>query len=165
MLLTITNTRTPATDLGYLLHKHPERSRSFPLSFGDAHVFYPEASEARCTAALLLDVDPVGLTSRGRDHALAEYVSDRPYAAGSFLSVAINRVYGTALGGRCEARPELAIEPLPLTATVTGVRLRGEGDGGDLVRRLFEPLGWTVAVARGPLDPRFPGGDRPGTAR
>jgi 3' terminal RNA ribose 2'-O-methyltransferase Hen1 len=157
MLLTITNTRTPATDLGYLLHKHPERSRSFPLSFGDAHVFYPEASEARCTAALLLDVDPVGLTSRGRDHALAEYVSDRPYAAGSFLSVAINRVYGTALGGRCEARPELAAEPLPLTATVTGVRLRGEGDGGDLVRRLFEPLGWTVAVARGPLDPRFPG--------
>src|SRR5436190_23050028 len=67
MLLTITNTKSPATDLGYLLHKNPRRVQSFELSFGKAHVFYPEASTGRCTAALLLDVDPVALvrTRRG----------------------------------------------------------------------------------------------------
>jgi hypothetical protein len=68
MLLTITTTRYPATDLGYLLHKHPARCQSFTLSFGQAHVFYPEARPEQCTAALLLDVDPVGLV---RNHALA----------------------------------------------------------------------------------------------
>ncbi len=65
MLLTITLSRPPATDLGYLLHKHPARVQSFALSFGQAHVFYPEAGEERCTAALLVDVDPVALV-RGR---------------------------------------------------------------------------------------------------
>lgn len=59
MLLTLTTDHAPATDLGYLLHKNPARAQSFTLSFGQAHVFYPEASEGRCTAALLLDVDPV----------------------------------------------------------------------------------------------------------
>jgi hypothetical protein len=52
MLLTITTTHNPATNLGYLLHKNPGRAQPFELSFGKAHVFYPEASEARCTAAL-----------------------------------------------------------------------------------------------------------------
>ena len=67
MLMTITSTRVPSTDLGYLLHKNPDRVQSFELSFGKAHVFYPEATPERCTAALLLDVDPVALvrTRRG----------------------------------------------------------------------------------------------------
>src|SRR3954465_7219299 len=104
MLLTITSTNAPATDLGYLLHKNPARSQSFPLSFGQAHVFYPEASPERCTAALLLDVDPVGLVRNrrgpaGEGHALEQYVNDRPFVASSFLSVAIAQVYGSALAG------------------------------------------------------------------
>ena len=61
MLLTITLTQPPATDLGYLLHKHPERVQEFALAFGKAHVFYPEVADDRTTAALLLDVDPVRL--------------------------------------------------------------------------------------------------------
>ena len=61
MLLTITLTEPPATDLGYLLHKHPDRMQSFDVSAGQAHVFYPEAGEQRCTAALLLEIDPIGL--------------------------------------------------------------------------------------------------------
>lgn len=67
VLLTITNTKSPATDLGYLLHKNSSRVQTFELSFGKVHVFYPEASGSRCTAALLLDVDLVGLvrTRRG----------------------------------------------------------------------------------------------------
>ena len=66
MLLTIATTHRPATDLGFLLHKHPERVHEFSLPFGTAHVFYPEATEERCTAALILDVDPVALVRRGR---------------------------------------------------------------------------------------------------
>lgn len=58
MLLTLTLTRPPATDLGHLLHKHPERLQSFSLPFGQAHVFYREANEERCTAVLMLEVDP-----------------------------------------------------------------------------------------------------------
>src|SRR4028119_2516416 len=91
MLLTVTTTHRPATDLGHLLHKHPDRVQSFPAAFGTAHVLYPEATEARCTVALLLDVDPVALVRRGRGSgfALAAYVNDRPYVASSFMSVAM----------------------------------------------------------------------------
>ena len=102
MLLTIATTHSPATDLGYLLHKHPDRLQSFELSFGKAHVFYPEASSERCTAAMLLDVDPIGLVRKrhGEGEALEQYVNDRPYVASSFLSVAIAQVFGTTLAGR-----------------------------------------------------------------
>lgn len=154
MLLTITTTRPPATDLSHLLHKHPERLQSFPLPFGQAHVFYPEASDARCTAALLLDVDPVGLIRRGvRFPRLDQYVNDRPYVASSFLSVAIARVFGTALAGRCSSRPELPGEPLPLRARIAALACTG---GENVLRRLFEPLGYAVHAVRYPLDEQFP---------
>jgi 3' terminal RNA ribose 2'-O-methyltransferase Hen1 len=154
MLLTITTTRSPATDLGYLLHKHPERLQSFSLPFGQAHVFYPEASEERCTAALLLDVDPVGLIRRGvRFPRLDQYVNDRPYVASSFMSVAIARVFGTALGGTCAARPELPEQPFPLRARLAALPCAG-GEG--VLRGLFEPLGYAVHAVEHPLDEQFP---------
>jgi 3' terminal RNA ribose 2'-O-methyltransferase Hen1 len=154
MLLTITTTRSPATDLGHLLHKHPERLQSFGLPFGQAHVFYQEASEERCTAALLLDVDPVGLIRRGvRFPRLDQYVNDRPYVASSFLSVAIARVLSTALAGRCSSRPELAEETLPLRAGIAALPCTG---GEDVLLRLSEPLGYTVRATQHPLDERFP---------
>src|SRR5262249_39448584 len=43
VLLALTLTQPPATDLGYLLGKAPGRAQTFPLAFGKAHVFYPEA--------------------------------------------------------------------------------------------------------------------------
>lgn len=151
MLLTITTTHRPATELGYLLHKHPDRMQQFELAFGNAYVFYPESSEDRCTAALLLEVDPVGLVrgrrgTRGGDSAglLTQYVNDRPYAASSFLSVAISRVFGTALKGTCKDRPALAAAELPWIASVAALPCRG---GATLVRRLFEPLGYEVSIA------------------
>lgn len=156
MLLTITTTRAPATDLGYLLAKHPERSQSFDLPFGQAHVFYPEAGDERCTFALLLDVDPIGLVRgrrEGRTPSLFEYVNDRPYVASSFLSVAISKVLGTALNGRCKTRPELPEEQLPLEARLPTIPCRG---GERLLRRLFEPLGYEVEATRHPLDEKFP---------
>src|ERR671937_1890372 len=121
MLLTISTTHRPANDLGYLLHKHPERFQSFDLSFGKAHVFYPEVGIERCSACLLLDVDPVGMV-RGQNarasFLLAQYVNDRPYAASSFMSVAIAQVFGSALQGRCKDRPELAVTAIPLSARI-----------------------------------------------
>ena len=141
MLLTISTTHNPATDLGYLLHKNPARVQTFELSFGKAHVFYPEATEERCTAALLLDVDPVALV-RGRGSMSTDYVNDRPYVASSFFSVAIARVFGSALGGRCRDRPELVDKPLPLAAEVAALPCRSADD----VRELFEPLGYEIDV-------------------
>ena len=154
MLLTITTTSQPATDVGFLLHKHPARVQDVELSFGKAHVFYPEASAERCTAALLLEVDPVGLV-RGRgdgDGALDAYVNDRPYVASSFMSVAIARVFGTALAGRCENRTDLVDRPLPFVVRLAVVPCRG-GEG--LLRRLFEPLGYEVRAEHHPLDTAF----------
>ncbi|GAA2490028.1 3' terminal RNA ribose 2'-O-methyltransferase Hen1 [Streptomyces gobitricini] len=165
MFLTIGTTgspQSPATDLGFLLHKHPDRAQTFSTSYGTAHVFYPEASAERCTAALLLEVDPVALVRRGRgkgrggapDSALAQYVNDRPYAASSLLSVAMSTVFKSALRGVCAARPERAARPLPLRIEIPALPARG---GADLVRALFGPLGWTSVDARPvALDERFP---------
>jgi len=155
MLLTITTTQRPATDLGYLLHKHPDRFQSYDLSFGKAHAYYPEATEGRCTACLLLDVDPVGIV-RGKGSAeglLSQYVNDRPYVASSFLSVAISQVYGSALQGRCKDRPELTTAPIPLSARLDVLPVRG---GEKFLRAVFEPLGYAVECERHPLDDRFP---------
>jgi 3' terminal RNA ribose 2'-O-methyltransferase Hen1 len=157
MLLTITSSHQPATDLGYLLHKNPSRLHSFELSFGKAHVFYPETRVDRCTAALLLDVDPVGLVRNRKGSSegglLDQYVNDRPYVASSFMSVAMGKAFGTAMTGRSKERQELADTAIPLLATVSVVACRpGEG----FLRSLFEPLGYTVGVTRHPLDPRFP---------
>jgi 3' terminal RNA ribose 2'-O-methyltransferase Hen1 len=158
MLLTITTTARPATDLGFLLHKNPARVQEFELSFGKAHIFYPEAGDERCTAAMLLDIDPVWLV-RGRRGGpageaglLEQYVNDRPYVASSFMSVAIARVFGTALGGRSESRPELAETAIPLEAHLSVLPCRG---GEELLKRLFEPLGYEVRAMRHPLEPAF----------
>lgn len=158
MILTITTTHRPATDLGFLLHKHPSRVQTYDLTVGKAHVFYPEATVERCTAALLLDVDPVGLVRGGRARTAqrdsdVQYVSDRPYVASSFLSVAIAGVYGSALNGHSRERAELMDVLLPLTARVTALPCRG-GEG--FLRRLFEPLGYTVHAEQHMLDERFP---------
>src|ERR1700756_1760584 len=157
MLLTITTTHRPATDLGYLLHKNPANLHSFDLSFGKAHVFYPEAASDRCTAALLLDVDPVGLVrgKRGQHGAgtLDQYVNDRPYVLSSFLSVAMGRAFGTAMSGRSKGRQELADQAIPLIASLAVVSSRG---GEALIRELFEPLGYTVTTEHHPLDEKFP---------
>jgi 3' terminal RNA ribose 2'-O-methyltransferase Hen1 len=158
MILTITYTGQNATDLGYLLHKSPFRVHTFEQPFGSTHVFYPEATAERCTAALVLEIDSIGMV-RGRRgpggeaRMLEEYVNDRPYAASSFLSVAIARTFGSALGGKSKDRQELADAALPLEAQISVVPCRG---GESLLRRLFEPLGYEVKARRHPLDEKFP---------
>ena len=157
VLLALTSTAPDATDLGYLLYKHPDRVQRFDLSVGTAHVFYPEATAERCTVALLLEVDPIDLVRGkrfgGDRFALAHYVNDRPYAASSLLAVALGKVFGTAMKGRCDARPELVDQPLPLTVRVPAV----PSDGGPaLVEELFAPLGWKVGGRAEPADPEVP---------
>ena len=157
MLLSLTTTHFPATDLGFLLHKHPSRAQSFTLAFGTAHVFYPEAKEDRCTAALLLDLDPIklvrGSKSATRAHGpLAQYVNDRPYTASSFLSVAMARVFKSALAGRCGEKPELANTAIPLRAEIPVLPCRDE----TLLHSLFEPLTLKVTSKAVPLDTSFP---------
>ncbi|QXJ20640.1 3' terminal RNA ribose 2'-O-methyltransferase Hen1 [Actinomadura graeca] len=156
MLLTITTTLGQATDLGFLLHKHPDRVHLFEQSFGTAHVFYPDADERRCTVALLLDVDPVKLVrTRGRgtpDFSLGQYVNDRPYAASSLLASAMANVFRTAMRGRCDARPELAETPIPLEITLPALPCRG---GPGQAERFFGPLGWRVEAVPVPLDAEF----------
>lgn len=150
MLLTITTTHQPATDLGFLLRKHPDRYQTFDTGTGIAHVLYPEAGAERCTAAMVMDIDPIALV-RGRRSGpnsdatglLAQYVNDRPYAASSFLTVAMSRVLGSAMGGRSEARAELAEQAVPFVARVVPLRSRG---GVELATRLFAPLGYSVEV-------------------
>lgn len=156
MLLTLSTTHRPATDLGYLLHKNPANVRTVRLSFGQAHVFFPEATEERCTVALMLEVDPIGLTRRGRGRStfpLTDYVNDRPYVASSFMSTAISRLFGTAMTGRSDDRPELAGSPIPLTIAMPALPASG---GEELVHTIFEPLGYQVSAEAIPLDDHFP---------
>lgn len=144
--------------MGYLLHKNPSRLQTFDLSFGRAHVFYPQATAEACTAALLLEVDPIGLVRNrrgpsGEGLSLEQYVNDRPYVASSFLSVAISQVFGSALSGKCRDRPELAERAIPLIARLSVVPCRG---GEALLQKLFGPLGYAVEAQRLPLDEQFP---------
>jgi 3' terminal RNA ribose 2'-O-methyltransferase Hen1 len=153
MLLTITTTHRPATDLGYLLHKNPAKAQTFDLSVGKAHVFYPEATEERCTVALLLDINPVTLARTSRRASLRQYVNDRPYVASSFMSTALLKVFGSAMSGSSKDRPELALTPIPLTARLAMLPSKG---GEPVLRRLFEPLGYEVVATSHQLDERFP---------
>jgi 3' terminal RNA ribose 2'-O-methyltransferase Hen1 len=148
----------PASDFGFLLHKNPARPQAIDITGGSAHVFYPEATDERCTAAVLLEIDPIALVRSGRGKAtegftLGQYVNDRPYAASSLLAVALGKLFRTAMNGRCDARPELAARPIPLEVHVPALPCRG---GTELAERLFAPLGWTVDARPVPLDPRIP---------
>ncbi|WP_194397335.1 3' terminal RNA ribose 2'-O-methyltransferase Hen1 [Microbacterium atlanticum] len=162
MLVTVTleparDSGIDASVLGFLVHKHPGKVQMFSAPVGDIHVFNPEATSDRCTVAVLLEVDPIGLVRnkrfRGDAGVLEHYVNDRPYVASSMLAVAIGTVFRTAMTGRSDSYPDVAASPLPLRIEIPVVSVRG---GDDLVRRLFEPCGWTVVQERIPLDPDFP---------
>jgi 3' terminal RNA ribose 2'-O-methyltransferase Hen1 len=158
MLLTITTTHSPATDLGFLLEKHPDRVHEFELAAGGrALVFYPQATDALCTVALMLDLDAIGLVrgkaGRQGDADLTHYVNDRPYVASSFMSVAIGAAFRSAMAGKCRHRPGLEVTPIPLEVRIAALPCRG---GESILTRLFEPLGYSVEAVRQPLDQHFP---------
>jgi 3' terminal RNA ribose 2'-O-methyltransferase Hen1 len=158
VLLTLTTTRQPATDLGYLLVKHPDRLHEFDVPVGTAYVCFPEATPERCTAALILNVDPALLGRAAArpapaGFALGRHVNDRPYAASSLFATALNRAFRSAMRGECRDRPELAAAAIDLTVRLPALRCRG---GAEFARRLLQPLGWTVEATPVPLDPAVP---------
>jgi len=162
MLVTVTFEPEPdsgvdASVLGFLLHKHPAKVQTFSAPVGEIHVFYPEATAERCTIAVLVEVDAIGLVRnkrfRGDSGALDHYINDRPYVPSSMLAVAIGTVFRTAMTGRSDSHPELAASAIPLRIEIPAVSTRGGDD--ELVRRIFEPCGWTVTEERIPLDPAF----------
>ena len=158
-MLTITTNRQPATDLGFILHKHPDRVQEFPVTYGTAHVFYPQADQDLCTAALVVEIDPIKLTKRGStnnplpEEAIQDYVNDRPYAASSHLVGAMADVFSSAMAGHCKERPELPTTVLPLVVKVATVPCR---HGDELIHRMFAPLGYQVETEPIPLDDQFP---------
>ena len=158
MLLTLTTTHQPATDLGYLLHKHPDKFQTFPLTFGKAHIFYPESNSEKSTIALLLDIDAIALVKQKRNaryqnFSLGQYVNDRPYIASSFMSVALSKTFSTAMNGKCKDKPEMVDIALPLAVKISVV---SAPKGGEiLIRKLFEPLGYQVNLERHILDDKF----------
>ena len=156
MILTITYEGKNTQDLGYLLYKNPNRPQVFNMNFGKAYVFYPEVSEERTTAALLLSIDPVDLV-RGKEgsqnQGLFDYVNDRPYVASSFMSTAISSVFGTAMTGRADDHQELSDSPLDLTAMITMLPCRGKQE---MLERVFAPLGYQVSYRSFMLDDEVP---------
>ncbi|MDR1529322.1 MAG: 3' terminal RNA ribose 2'-O-methyltransferase Hen1 [Burkholderiales bacterium] len=159
MILNITTTRQPATDLGYLLHKHPDKFQTFELSVGKAHVFYPEKSEEKTTISLLLDIDPIDMVRGARNlggdgFALGHYINDRPYVASSFMSVALSKAFSSAMNGKCKDKPELVDVKFPLKVTIAVISAPRGGEM--LIRKIFEPLGYKVELTRHRLDEKFP---------
>ena len=155
MLLTISTTRPGASDIGFLLHKHPDKFQTFDFAYGKIHAFYPKATPEECTFAVLLDINPIQLIRSKRlvsQFALKQYVNDRPYVASSFMSAAISKILSSAMNGRCEAKPELVEEEMPLSATIPVLPARGDSD---LISQLFTPLGYEVEVEQHPLDEKF----------
>lgn len=158
MLLTITAAGEHAHALSFLLHKHPDTLQQAELSVGTAYIFYPEYGNEKVTAALLLDIDPIGMVRNaknfaGKDFLLGQYVNDRPYVASSFMSSAISKAFSSAMNGRCKEHPEYIELPLTLTAKISV--LPAPRGGELLIKRLFEPLGYTVEAERHLLDTQF----------
>ncbi len=159
MILHISTTHRPATDLGYLLHKHPDKFQTLELAVGKAHLFYPEKSEERTTISVLLDIDPIdmvrGVRNLGGDgFALGHYVNDRPYVASSFMSVALSKAFSSAMNGKCKDKPELVEVKLPFEVTLAVIPAPHGGER--LIRKFFEPLGYQVGLTRHQLDSQFP---------
>ena len=158
MLLTITAEGENAAALSFLLHKHPDKLQQVELSVGAAYIFYPECEKEKVTAALLLDIDPIGMVRNaknfaGKDFLLGQYVNDRPYVASSFVSSAISKAFSSAMNGSCKEHPEFIDMPLALTAKISV--LPAPRGGELLIKRLFEPLGYTVEAERHLLDTQF----------
>jgi 3' terminal RNA ribose 2'-O-methyltransferase Hen1 len=159
MILNITTTHQPATALGYLLHKHPDKFQSIDLSVGKAHVFYPEKSEERTTISLLLDIDPIDMVRSANKpgsegFALGHYVNDRPYVASSLMGVALSKAFSSAMNGKCKDKPALVDMKLPFEVSIPSIPAP---KGGELlIRKCFEPLGYKVSVQRHVLDAKFP---------
>lgn len=157
MLLTISTSQQPVYDLGYLLHKHPDKFQTFELSFGEAYVFYPEVSESKMTVALMVDIDSIEFSNNRKFNwsglSLGQYVNDRAFTCSSLLSVAISKVFGTAMAGNCKEKPDSVNSKKEFEVELSTVSYHGHEF---LIDELFKPLGYSVEYTRLEYDKSFP---------
>ncbi len=159
MFLNIRLTGEHAADLGFLLHKHPDRLQQAELPVGKAHVFYPESTPVAGTCCVVLYIDSLDLvkippTTSLANFALGRYVNDRPYTASSLMTTAIAKLFSTAMNGTCTNKPHLAEKVLPLEIQVSAVAIGGRERG--MIEALFEPLGYKCAYDVQQLDEEHP---------
>jgi len=154
MLLEISTTHNPATDLGFLLHKHPDKVQEIDLAIGKAHIFYPEANQNRCTICLLLDINPIEVIKSKkniRNFLQENYVNDRTYTSNSFMSTAIVKAFGSAINGTCHTRPELPETKMPFEVKLHAINVENESQ----LKELFEPLGYEINYQKYDVDSQF----------
>lgn len=154
LALTLKN-HTPASDLGFLLHKHPDKKNTYDLSWGTAHVFFPQVNSTEATAVLLLDIDPIRLlkgSKQSGNPTLSRYVNDRPFVSSSLLSTAISKCFGTALSNRSHEKQDLANQELEFVVQITALPCKGREQ---LLHDLFEPLGYQVKAKSFNLSEKF----------
>ncbi len=154
MFVTLTCHAPNAPELGHLLGKHPGSVFERAFSAGTVWVFYPEVAEDHLTITMVAEVDPVGLV-RGPASlsSIDQYVNDRPYVASSLTSVALKVAFSSAMSGKTKQYEERLAEKVRWVVSLPVIACDA---GESLIKRIFEPLGYTVGVTRLPLDPHFP---------
>ncbi|RZA27031.1 MAG: 3' terminal RNA ribose 2'-O-methyltransferase Hen1 [Proteobacteria bacterium] len=155
MFLSISTQHHPASDLGFLFHKHPDRVHKLDLPFGKATVYFSELSAERSTAILQVEVDSIGLVrgwgGGGNSHEDL-YVNDRPYVSSSLFSLALSKAYRSAMNGVSKERPELALSSLPFDVYIPTL---SSPLGKEAIVEVFEPLGYELVIEETPLDAKF----------
>jgi 3' terminal RNA ribose 2'-O-methyltransferase Hen1 len=156
MFISMTTTYVPATDLGYLLHKHPDKMHKRTSSQSVNYCFFSEASVERCTVNLVLDIGlshSYGFSKERPKPNYNPHVNDRPYVAGSIMSVALNDMFRSAFNGQSKEKPELSRTEIPLEISIATVSC---ADGEAFIRGIFEPLGYQVDISGFQYDEEFP---------
>lgn len=163
MYFSLTSIGPAAADLSFLLRKHPDKVQRFDLPTGVATVFFPESSAERAEMTMVLTVDPIELIRNksirhGAGFPLGQFVNDRPYATTSLVSHAVAKVFSSAMTGGLASDPEAPFRRTDITLRLPALPVVAHRElaGADLVRALFEPLGWTIAATPLPADPQHP---------
>ena len=154
VLLLLTTTRRPATDLGRLLALESGEVHEFAVPGGIATLHLPEVSAHRCTAAVFLEWHHRG-SDLGDDQAGAGGRAPVPaHVTSDMLADAVSLVFRNALAGASGHRyPHLLRAALPLEIVIPQFPCQA---GVHLAERLFGPLGWRVLVDPVLLDARHP---------
>lgn len=149
MFLSISVPGPDATDLGFVLQKHPESVFRSEVSFGRVTGFYPRADADGCEFALVVEVDHVErVRGVSWDAGSAGYIDPHPYAASSYLATAIPAALRSALNGKPARGPDEAaaarMAGLAARDWDLAVRVCPVPASERAVAELFGPVGFEV---------------------
>lgn len=147
MLFTLTCTGPHAPRLPELFNRNPQELHTVTLSAGRVHLFFPELTSERVTAAFLLDLEPAGVERRPRGgmHApklVADILHDRAYISSATLISALGPLLEPILEPCGKTARAGCQQSLPLEAHLHAVTCRRGGVA--LLQRLFVPLGFEL---------------------